>query len=517
MQDKFEAPIGGLNARDSLDNMSPTDAVVFTNWVAEGGYIRSRGGTAIFADDSTLGGVGDAKETIATFDGGGTERILSAFDNGKDGDSLYDVTATPVKLSDGFSNSRWNTMMANGRMILTNGTDDPQVWDGGATTTAATMALLQSDRSTPSLTAASDLWGCTMHQTRGYYWAENDQKFFYTDVAGAFQGDLIEFDLSFVTKQGGSLVNVLSQSLDTGSGLNDIAVFVFSTGECVVYEGSDPGTASDWGLVNRFNIGNPVDIRATTKWGGDNILLTANGMVSIGEVMQAGRVVVEQPTVLNKIVDKATRIFKRFKNNSGWDIHFSSSTGFLLINYTTNSGNGRQVVLNTRTGAWSDFAGAQAVQWTDYNGGLYYAGNAKTPHICQAETGYKDIDDKYIVVNVTTSFQGYGSPGWKKLTKVNVCTNYRHEMRIDAQTNNFRSPDDAINTPNEYFTTKWNESKWNTFKWAGSIDGIDTEPYTRWYPCHGKGRTIAIKLRAMSRTQEIIWYFYELKFKQGLK
>ena len=513
---KFEVPTGGINARDNLDNMPASDAVALNNLIAGGGFISSRGGSVIQTDDSALGGNGADKKTIATFDGGGTQKILTGFETAKDGHALYDVTSTPVLLGQTFSNSEWQTMMANGRMILTNSEDNPQVWDGGATTSDAVMNLVESDGVTVSAVDKSDLWGCAMHQNRGYYWPKNSQSFFFTDVSGAYQGKLVEFDLSFVIKQGGHLINILSQSMDTGSGLNDIAVFVFSTGECLVYEGTDPATASAWGLVNRFSIGLPVNIRATVKWGGDNIIFTSSGIVSLDEVLKFGRVVVEQPTLFNKVIDKARSYYKKYKDNEGWDMHFSPSQGFLIINYNRKNNFMRQLVLNTKTGAWSEFNSLEAYQWCDYNGGLYFGGTTKEPHIWQGETGFTD-NDNYIVIKAITSFQGYGSPGWKKLTKVGICTNYRHDMRIDAQTNNYRSGDTAINTPNEYFPSKWNANPWNSFKWGGSVDGVDTEPHFKWFPCHGKGRTIAIKVRAMSRTQQIIWYFYEMKFKRGRK
>lgn len=514
---RFEVPIGGLNARDNPDNMSPRDALRMLNLVVEGGYLRSRGGTAIQTDDADLQASGNSKRTIATFDAGGTEKLLAGFDDGKFGHSLYDVTSTPVRLSDSWTNSDWNTMMANGRLILTNGQDNPQVWDGGLTTSDATIALFDGGGFPHPTKTKADLWGCVMHQNRAYYWCEDAQSFFYTDTAGAYQGDCTEFDLSLVAKKGGSLINILSQSMDTGAGLQDVAVFVFSTGECLVYEGADPATPTDWGLVNNFNIGQPVSIRATAKWGGDNLIFTSTGVVSIAEVIKYGRVVLGEPTIWNKIVGKANRHYNRSKNRAGWDMHFSPSTGFLIINYKYKSGDFRQLVLNTRTNAWSEFKEIDAFQWTDYNGGLYCSGGAISPHIIQAETGYSDIGNKHILVKCVPAFQDFGHAGWKQLTQVSICTNYRKKIRIDAQVNNHPSADTAIDTPIEYAPGKWNANKWNSITW-GTTDpnyAIDTEPNIKRYPCHGRGYTATIKFRAMSRAQQIIWYFYKIKFILG--
>lgn len=512
-QAKFEVPTRGINARSNFDNMHPQDAIRLDNFVAEGGYIRSRGGSVINTNDSDLGGLAGDKPTIATFNGGGEEKLLIAYEDADD-HSLYDVSTTPVRLSTGFSNSKWNTMMSNGRMILCNGSDTPQVWDGGATTSDITATLLTGAGDPHPTLNLNDLWGCTMHQTRGYYWAENSQSFFYTDTAGAFQGNLKEFDLSFVIKQGGYLVNVLSQSKDTGGGLDDVAVFVFSTGECVVYEGSDPSTFQDWGLVQTFNIGAPVDIRCNTKWVGNNIILTSSGLVSIDEIMKHGHMIVEQETIWNRIIDLVRRSYTRFRNNEGWDMYFSTSAAFLIINYTRGNGTSRQLVLNTKTGAWSRFVSLNALQWTDFNGELYFSGSSLKPHVMQAEIGTDD-DGDYIVTKVIPAFQDYGHPGWKQMTRVGVSTNYVHEIRIDGQKNNHVNNDSAINTPNEYFTSKWNANPWNSFKWGGSTEPLDDEPRMKHYPVHAKGYTLTFKIRAMSRTQQIIYYFFNVQLKSG--
>lgn len=516
MQAKFEVPIGGINARDNYDSMHHLDAVSLVNMIAEGGYLRSRGGSTIQTNDSALLSGGYTKKTLANFDGGGTEKLLAGFNDGTNGHSLYDVTTTPVKLSDSFSSSVWSHMMANGRLILCNGSDSPQVWDGGATTSDITIALFDGGGSPHPTYTKSDLWGCTMHQNRAYYWVENSQSFFYTDVSGAYQGDCIEFDLSFVVKQGGYLVNILSQSMDTGSGLNDIAVFVFSTGECVVYEGQDPGTSYDWGLVNRFNIGRPVDIRATTKWGGDNIILTSSGVVSIDEILKFGHVVVEQPTIWNKIVDKAQGYYKKYFDNGGWDMYFSNSTSLLIINFKQKNNQYRQLVLNTKRGTWCEFKGLDAFTWADHNNSIYFGGDDSSPHIFQAETGVSD-SGSYIEMKCITAFQDYGHPGWKQLTRVALCTNYRRDLRVDALVDNARSQDTAIDTPNEYASSKWNAGKWNSFSWGGGDpnDALDDDPNTRIFPCHGKGYTLALKFRAMSKAQQIIWYFYKLTMRKG--
>jgi hypothetical protein len=64
-----QAPIGGWNTRDSLDDMKPEDAVQLDNWFPGLGSCAIRGGTSSYAT-----GLGAAVKTLAEFNAGSSHR-----------------------------------------------------------------------------------------------------------------------------------------------------------------------------------------------------------------------------------------------------------------------------------------------------------------------------------------------------------------------------------------------------------------------------------------------------------
>ena len=119
------APIGGLNSRDSVDNMQPLDAITLTNMFPTVGKITLRDGYSSFC---TGVGSGDV-ETLAEHNAGDNRQLLAV---GSDG-VLYQInTGSAVSKKTGLSNGRFQTAAFNGRTLFVNGTDTPFSWDGSS-------------------------------------------------------------------------------------------------------------------------------------------------------------------------------------------------------------------------------------------------------------------------------------------------------------------------------------------------------------------------------------------------
>ena len=133
------APVGGVNARDSLALMPATDAVVMDNWFPYPSYVAVRNGSQSWAT-----GLPAAVETVMAFNGL-TTRKLFAWSNG----NLYDTTsqgAVGAALISGASTSRWQHAMFNAGggnvLICVSGGDAPQRYDGNTQGGVATTKSL---------------------------------------------------------------------------------------------------------------------------------------------------------------------------------------------------------------------------------------------------------------------------------------------------------------------------------------------------------------------------------------
>ena len=137
------SPIGGWNARDSLANMSPTDAVQLTNWFPTPTDVTLRKG---YTKIST--GITGTVETLMNYAGVSFQRLFAIA-----GGVIYDTsTSTATSVFTGLSNSRFqfvNVTTAGGHFLVAcNGTDPTIIYDGSAwfkvatTTTAQTISTI---------------------------------------------------------------------------------------------------------------------------------------------------------------------------------------------------------------------------------------------------------------------------------------------------------------------------------------------------------------------------------------
>ena len=147
------APIGGWNARDSVAEMNPLDAVVLENFYPTPSQIQLRKGYTQYAT-----GITGQVDTLMQYSGGSTSKLFAAA-----GSVIYDVstagTATSVVTSQG--SDRWQYVNASttGGNFLTavNGTDPALIYDG---TTWVKYANISTAQTISNLTSSGTT--CTL-------------------------------------------------------------------------------------------------------------------------------------------------------------------------------------------------------------------------------------------------------------------------------------------------------------------------------------------------------------------
>lgn len=260
------APVGGWNARDPLSAMPMGDAVTMINMVSRGLYVETRE-PFVYLTPSTY----DYVHTLIPHYGTTNARLLAC-----DYDTIKEIsTGTSTTIGSGFTGALpWQYTAFQGLTILTNGANSAQSYNGTA------LAVLVTTGATPA-----SLWGCNTYKGRVYYWKKNDDSFWYA-AAGAYQGALTEFPLDTQLSRGGYLVMMVSMTMDSGAGADDLAAFVFSTGEVLIYQGDDPGSVSAWELVGKYMIPQPLGIRGNVRIGANTIVMTRRGYVSLNAIMR---------------------------------------------------------------------------------------------------------------------------------------------------------------------------------------------------------------------------------------
>ena len=147
------APIGGWNARDSVAEMNPLDAVVLNNFYPTPSQIQLRKGYTRYAT-----GITGQVDTLMQYSGGTTSKLFAAA-----GSVIYDVSVTGAATSvvTGQGSDRWqyvNASTAGGNFLTAvNGTDPALIYDGSNWVKYATISTAQT---ISNLTSVSTL--CTL-------------------------------------------------------------------------------------------------------------------------------------------------------------------------------------------------------------------------------------------------------------------------------------------------------------------------------------------------------------------
>lgn len=492
----FPSPIGGWNTQDSLDQMDVKDAVELENWFPTVGRVISRKGFEEYATGLGTGNV----ETLAEYNAVTTRKLIAAANN-----NIYDVSSAgaAVSLASGFTNNRWQWAMFTGaapRMALVNGADAPQEYNG-STVSALTIS--------GSGLTVSNLIGVNIFKNRSYFWEKDSQDFWYSAL-NSLGGALTKFPLGRVAGFGGNLVAMNNWTRDSGDGVDDYAVFIMSTGDIIIYQGTDPSTAADWALVGVFRTGAPLGIRGSVKLGPDLIVMTKDGYVPLSKIIDTGRVT-ERGSVSDKINGAVKQVADQYFSNFGWQSVLYPRGSYVLFNVPRSSTEFDQHVVNTLTGAWTKFTGMNGACFGLYNDNLYMGGVDGTVYKC--DTGTSD-DGQSINLLAQTAWNYCGNRGnikkfsaFRPVFQSESPLNFNISLGFDFQPNYDANITQAGDIGSE---SAWDEAEWDVDSWAENNQFISP-----WSSADGIGLNVSARVNMLTSSQYVSWYSMEYLFETG--
>lgn len=203
--------------------------------------------------------------------------------------------------------------------------------------------------------------GIVTHHDRVFLWRRGKLEFYYGDV-GAVQGPLSRYPLDRLGNISGSIVAMLSLTVDAGHGMNDIMCIITSAGQIVLYEGLDPGDASDWRLTGIIQAGVPLGENAFCEVGSDVWMLTRQGVVSLGDSIRA--------SVLALVSDMTIPISEQIgtlaEEGGDWSM-FTALDGSMVVVNRISGFSARQFIYYTASKSWAE-ADLPARDWHNLNG-----------------------------------------------------------------------------------------------------------------------------------------------------
>lgn len=493
-------PIGGWNRRDSLPLMDGRDAIVLDNWIPDTTAMRLRGG---YTTHAVLSATSTAVESLMEYvaPNSSSSKLFATT-----ADKLWDVTvsgtaSSTATLVSGLTNGRWQhdtmTNTSGTYLVAVNGADQPRMYDGSAWATCSVSAT--------GLTR-TNLIGVHNHMNRLWFLEENQAHVWYLTTS-AIQGVLTKFLPPF--RRGGKCMAMGSWTRDGGSGPDDFSVFVSNQGECVIYAGVDPSSASTSALVGVYNIPNVIGRRCLISAGAELGILTMQGLVPLSQILGMSPGAAARTAFTDKISGQFRGQFSSTGTLFGWEVKEYPRGNLLIVNVPiTERQTQHQYVMNERTGAWCRFTGLNAGCWSTFGTSMYFGTN--DCRILKFDAASVDGSTS-IVGTLQHAYSTFKSPRSKRFTMARPIFNApsAYNPPITVLTDYDLSVPDTTVLAASSSGTQWDAAQWDTFQWAGgSLTTLG------WQGVTGEGRAAAAAF-SVSSTEELYYNGTDLGYEEG--
>lgn len=482
------ACVGGLNDRDGIAEMPPSDAVILENWWPYPSYLGIRKGSS-----SHVTGLPSTVETLVEYlpTTGGSTLFAAA------GTSIYNVTtagAVGAAVQTGLSNARWEnaqiTTPGGSFLYLVNGVDKPRLWNGTAWTSI-------DGASTPAITGVTTtlLAHVQLFKNRLFFVEKNAMRVWYLPV-NSVGGSAASLDFGSIFRLGGFVQAVYTWTIDAGSGADDHFVVLSSNGEVAVYSGTDPSSASAWNLVGVFTLGRPIGRRCGIKFGGDLAINCMEGVFPLGKGLLSSSVD-RRVALTDKIQNSVSLAANSYANNYGWQLCQYPDNNMLILNVPAGNGQNYQCAQNTITGAWTKLTGWNATVWLNAATGLYYGdGNS----IQKAWTGNLDGTTP-IQADVLPAFSYFGNKARNKyftMVRPYLQSTGNPSVLYGLNTDfNASDPQGALSyTPSTGMV--WGSMVWGSMVWGGGLT-----PITAWQTVGAVCNSAAVRLKIQNNGSDV--------------
>lgn len=493
-------PVGGWNRRDAIPLMDEKDAIKLDNWIPDTNAVHLRSG---YATHATIAATATAVESLIPYSppNTATAKLFAAIPT-----AIYDVTAaatassTAVAVSS-LTSGRWQhaqmTNTAGTYLMMANGADAPRLFDGTTWSTASVTAT--------GLTT-TNIVSITNHQNRLWLVEENSLNIWYLAVS-AKAGIPVPFGLPF--RKGGKLMAMGSWSRDGGAGPDDYAVFVSNRGECLIYAGDDPSSATTFGLVGVFNIPEVIGRRCLINAGSDLGILTSQGLVPLSGILGMTQGAAGRVSFTDKISGAFREQYQASGTSFGWQCIEYPKQNLLIINVPIAERTTQyQFVMNINTGAWCRFTGINAGCWALLGDVLYLGGNDGV--VRKFDSGHLDGTSN-ITGTVQSAYSVFGTQHNKRFTLARPLflapTGYNPPVTMQTD---YDTSDPAVAVVAAAAGgTQWDAAQWDSFQWAGGA-----VPSLGWQGVSGEGRAASVAFGVSAR-EELVYNGCDIGFERG--
>lgn len=464
-------------------SMPAGDCVLVWNMIAAENGLRSRLGYSEWCTGLT-GASDDKVRTVISYTGSipANNRIFSTTSSG-----IYPCTtpADAPALELAFGTTTGNAGYGTFRQMVTLGGHFGVYCDevNGYhlyTETGATWAAVVGGSGPTEVDDVDpgDLVHACVFKRRLWFTERDSTRAWYLD-AGAVYGAATEFDFGQQFSSGGHLVGLWSWTYDGGAGLDDSLVAISSTGDVVVYQGTDPDDASTFSLQGVWHMGPPPAGRDIAHdVGGDLYILSRTGILPISRLV-VGAELREAATA--KISNLFNSLMLTRGTSMGWSLRLHPEDNALVVlypDYSTETD--QQLVMAQANRAWFRYRDVPmhcAGVW----GGQFYFGT-QDGRLCLS-SGYLDnvtLADPNVYEGidwtVIPAFSKLGGGSACRITQIRAllisdgaAPDLTMEARYGFDTSELAEP---ANSP--ALSGTWDNGLWDDAVWGGNASPFTT-------------------------------------------
>ena len=477
------SPTDGWDAISPLAEMDPKRAPILINWVARPGYVEIRQGSLPQNRPNT-----SPVETLMVYRDPSTEILFSAA-----GTTITDVSSVgPGTVAvTGLGSARWQYINftpagSNTFLCCVNGVDQMREFDG----TSWTIPVITNFP--PGITSTSQAINIYAAKQRIWLvWKNTTLASFLATQAiqGALDGTQ---DFGPLFTKGGYLVAVADWTVDGGNGPQDYVVFISSRGQIALYSGTDPTNASAWSLVGVFNLAPPLGYRCAYSIGSDVALITQQGVLPLSQALPFDPSADRSVAITARIQNAMAQAAQIGANLFGWQLMSFPLQQLLVLNVPISENEDQQqFVMNTLTGAWSQFVGWNANCFEIFENKLYWGDNSGFVNL-----GYVGSSDSGvgITIDMQCAFNWFDEPGKvKRMTMIQPLLTVNGSIAPSLEVDT----DFGTTTAIQPINITGGGSMWDVAIWDTSIWPAGSAQYTQWLTVEAIGHCFAARIHTV--------------------
>jgi hypothetical protein len=499
--------VGGLNTVAAGLGLPPDDCVQAYNVIAAENGLRVRYGEREWCTGLT-GLTDNEVRTVIPFTGGATSSLFAATSTG-----IWDatmVTTTPPQVATfpvQTGSAGWgvfcSVVTAGGRYCLYADEENGlyRYAESGATWTKVAFGsgAGEIDGVDPGNIAFVTLF-------KGRVWmAERASGTAWYLDAGAISGTAKAFPMGAGFRNGGHLVGLWTWTYDGGAGMDDSLVAWSSGGDILVYQGTDPASASTFALQGTWYAGPPPAGRScATSTGGELQLLTRQGVVPMSKLVVGANLLAASTTV--KVANLLNTLMAMRANTRGWAmIRHPEDVAFLVIVPQGVGAYPLQLAQATSSSGWFIWRDLDMLSVASWEKQLYFG---TTDGRVLVNTGTTDgvsisSPDAYdpIEWSLLTATSDLGAPTQKQVGLIRpliLSEGAVPSIRVNARYRYDQAELDPVTLVGGTGDV-WDSALWDQGLWAG--DSAPSQPVRG---ATGMGPGVAIAIRGVSISKTVL-------------